>query len=59
MDKTEQKDSSVVLHFSASAELEKNIILFAQAEKRSKSAMIRGLVEEAIDLRVKKLRTTS
>ena len=47
MDKRQQ----FIVHASLNAELEKNILLLAKAEKRSKSAMIRILIEEALETR--------
>jgi hypothetical protein len=40
-----------IAHASITREIEKNISLLAKAEKRSKSAMIRILIEEALDAR--------
>jgi hypothetical protein len=57
MDKIEQNSTPVVLHFSANKEIEKNILLLARAEKRSKSMMIRLLVEEALEARAKNNRS--
>lgn len=59
MTNIEQKTSNPVLQFVATGELEKIILLLAKSEKRSKSNMIRTLIEEAIEHRENKSRSPS
>lgn len=43
--------TQTIVHATITPESEKNILVLAKAEKRSKSAMIRILIEEALEAR--------
>ena len=49
------KTNKVQIHSGVTEETEKNISLLALGEKRSVSAMIRVLIEEAIEARLRKV----
>jgi len=50
--------SDSIVHATITEPIAKNISLLANSEKRSKSAMIRILLEEALDLRERKSTST-
>lgn len=51
----ETTNHKTIIHAAVSQETEKNISVLANSEKRSKSAMISVLLEEAIEHRIKQL----